>query len=154
MFWYAFISPNLHKNDLLSDIMQVYSLYYLMDHALLTTHIHFTTLHPTFSKKKMVIIKKLKFMLVMWLKLVLQALEQFSNTTEMTNKFMFLYMWLDLKMFWGEIIYFHVQYTDCKKILMILGIEFILYLQWNLHRHHETSNFEYLRNDFLFSAIW
>ena len=37
----GFISPNIHKNGLLGDIMQVYSLYYLIDQAILTTHIHF-----------------------------------------------------------------------------------------------------------------
>ena len=36
-----FISPNLHKNGLLSDIMQVYSSYYSMEQALLSTHVHF-----------------------------------------------------------------------------------------------------------------
>jgi hypothetical protein len=37
----GFVSFNLHQNGLLGDIMQVYSSYYSMDQALLSTRIHF-----------------------------------------------------------------------------------------------------------------
>ena len=37
----GFISSDLYKNGLLGDIMQVYSSYYSMEQALLSTHIHF-----------------------------------------------------------------------------------------------------------------
>ena len=37
----GFVTSDLHKNGLLSDIMQVYSSYYSMDQALLSTRIYF-----------------------------------------------------------------------------------------------------------------
>jgi len=37
----GFVSPDLHKDCLLGDFMRVYSLYYSMDQALLSNHIHF-----------------------------------------------------------------------------------------------------------------
>ena len=37
----GFISPDLRKNGLLSDIMQVYSSYYSMEQALISTRIYF-----------------------------------------------------------------------------------------------------------------
>ena len=102
----GFISSNLHKNGLLGDVMQVYSSYYLMDQVLLTTHIHFYNSASYIFQEENGDYQKIKVHIgdVVEIGLVedesvLQALEQFSNTTEMTNKIMFLYMWLGLKMF-------------------------------------------------------
>jgi hypothetical protein len=171
----GFISPNLHKNGLLGDIMQVYSSYYSMDQALLSTHIHFYNSASYTIQKDKDDYQKIEVHVgdVVEIALVENASGFASVDAIIKHRgndkqdYVFIYItWFEDISRQDELllcpIYQLQKNTNhswyrihpISTVKSTSGVSFVHNCDSRCTvDHHETSNFKYIQNNFLFTAI-
>ena len=171
----GFISPNLHKNGLLGDIMQVYSSYYSMNQALLTTHLHFYNSASYIFQEENGDYQKIKVHVgdVVEIGLVedeigfasVRAILKHHGNDKQDHVFIYVAWFEDVlrrdNLLSCPIYRLQKDTNDSwhriHPISTVKSTSAVSFVHNCNSRctvdHHETSNFEYLRNDFLFSAI-
>lgn len=171
----GFISSNLHKNGLLGDVMKVYSLYYSMEQALLSTHIHFYNFASYIFQDENGDNRKIKVHVgdIVEIALVenesgyarIEAIFKHHGNDEQDHVFIYV-SWFEDVLKQTELllcpIYRLQKYTNdswyrVHPISTVKSTPEISFVHNCDSRctvdHHETSNSEYIRNEFLFTAI-
>ena len=171
----GFVTSDLHKNGLLSDIMQVYSSYYSMDQALLSTRIYFYGSASYTFQEEDGDYQEIKIRVGDMVEIALVDNESgFANIKAILKHhgndeqdYIFIYVaWFEDLLRQDELIScpiyrlqkdFSHTYYRIHPISTVKPKSEVLFVHHCDSRctadNHELSNYEYLQNNFLFSAI-
>jgi len=171
----GFVSSDLHKNGLLGDIMQVYSSYYSMNQALLSTRIHFYSSASYTFQEESDDYQEIKVCVGDVVEIALVDEESgfasvkaiFKHHGNDEQDYVFIYIdWFEDISRQDELLscpIYRLQkdtnHSWCRihpisTVKHTSEVSFVHYCNSKCTaNNHEPSNFEYLQNSFLFSAI-
>lgn len=171
----GFISSNLHKNGLLGDVMQVYSSYYSMEQALLSTRINFYGSASYTFQETNGDYQEIKVHVGDIVEITLVDDESgFANIKAILKHhgndgqdYVFIYVaWLEDLSRNDDLLscpIYRLQKDNnhswyrmhpLSTVKTTPEVPFVHYCNFRCtDNNHEPSNFEYLRNDFFFPAI-